>query len=214
MIEFMHILVAFLSYSVYSSNVEYRVGTQKLRDTLTAWDEVIPGRGKIHLIACGGTALTLMGYKESTKDVDFLIPDLREYQRLLNFLKQAGYRQTTSYGWKRPEESILFDFYAGNRIYSTELLTSPLKRGGNKKINEWKKIYLGVLNPIDLIISKMFRGSEADLEDSLALLRNEKINLEKLKKRYKETAKYDVAEERVLRNLNALLNKITKGRKR
>ena len=45
--------------------MEYRIKTEELFQTLRAWDELIPGRGKIHLIACGGTALTLLGYKES-----------------------------------------------------------------------------------------------------------------------------------------------------
>lgn len=179
-----------------------------LMNTLEAWDKVIPGRGKIRLIACGGTALTLLGYKESTKGVDFLVPDETDYKRLVQFLKQAGYIQVTGFGWKRRDENIIFDLYAGNQIYSTELLTSPLSKGGNKKIREWNKIYLGVLNPVDLIISKIFRGSEVDIEDSLTLLKNEKVKLKALERRYKETAKYDTGEERVLRNFDVLLARL------
>ena len=182
----------------------YRVNANELVETLHAWDEVIPGRGKIRLIACGGTALTLLGYKESTKDIDFLVPRQKEYQRLVKFLKQAGYKEMTTYGWKRTGESILFDLYPGKRIYSTELLSSPLKQGGNRKIREWKTIYLGILNSIDLIISKMFRGTEVDIEDSLALLKNEKVDFSELENRYAETARYDVSEKRVMRNFSLL----------
>ncbi len=185
--------------------MNYQIDASGLMKTLRAWDEVIPSRRKIHLIACGGTALTLLGYKESTKDVDFLVPKVEEYKRLVQFLAQAGYSRGSGYGWKRPDESIIFDLYPGNRVYSTELLTSPLKKDGNKKIQEWKKIYLGALNPVDLIISKMFRGTDVDIEDSLTLFKNEKVNLVVLEKRYKETAKYDVSEERILRNFHALL---------
>lgn len=190
--------------------MNYRIGAKELKETLKAWDQTLPGRGKIHLIACGGTALTLLGHKESTKDVDFLVPEKKEYIRLTQFLKQAGYAQITSYGWKRPEESIIFDLYAGNRVYSTELFDSPLKKGGNKKIQEWDKIYLGTLNGYDLIISKMFRGDEIDIEDSLLLLQNEKMDLEKLKKRFKETAQYEVNEEKMLGNLDRLLARMKK----
>ena len=123
MYKFIHIFLASFQNLVYPLAVEYRIGFQELRDTLMAWDEVIPGRGKIHLIACGGTAVTLLGYKESTKDVDFLVPEEREYERLVVFLRQAGYAQVTGYGWKRPGEKIIFDFYPGKRVYSTELLT-------------------------------------------------------------------------------------------
>lgn len=188
--------------------MEYRIRAHELIETLAGWDKTIPGRERIHLIACGGTALALLGHKESTKDVDFLVPEKKEYKRLLLFLKQAGYLQVTGNGWKRPDETIIFDLYAGNRVYSTELLKSPLENGRNKKIRQWNKIYLGALNPIDLIISKMFRGDEVDIQDSLVLLKNEKINLKELKKRYKETAQYEVSEERVLRNLDRLLSRI------
>lgn len=70
--------------------MDYRVLADELTDTLGAWDELIPGRDRIHLIACGGTALTLLGYKESTKDVDFLVPNENEHQRLVKFLELRG----------------------------------------------------------------------------------------------------------------------------
>ncbi len=191
--------------------MEYRFNADELIRTLSAWDDVLPGRGRIHLIACGGTALTLLGYKESTKDVDFLVPVEREYKRLREFLVQAGYKPVTGYGWKRPNEAILFDLYLGKAVYQTELLTSPLIRGGNRKIREWNKIYLGVLNPLDLIISKMFRGDEADIQDSLSLFKNEKVPLSKLEKRYRETAKYYFGEDKALRNLEVLLARLKKA---
>jgi len=163
------------------------------------------------LIACGGTALTLLGYKESTKDVDFLVPEEKEYKQLTQFLERAGYLPKTSYGWKRAGENIIFDLYPGKTVYQTELLTSPLDAGGNKQIRQWNKIYLGVLNPMDLIISKMFRGTQVDIEDSLVLLKNEKVDLKKLEKRYRETAQYDVSENKVLRNLKVLLDRLKKA---
>lgn len=192
--------------------MEYRLNADELVRTLTAWDDVLPGRGKIHLIGCGGTALTLLGYKESTKDVDFLVPVEKEYKGLTQFLKDAGYKSIMSYGWKRPDEKIIFDLYPGKTVYQTELLTSPLSGIGNRKIREWKKIYLGVLNPLDLIISKMFRGDEVDIQDSLILFKNEKVDLKMLEKRYRETAKYYFGEDKVLRNFDVLLVRL-KGAK-
>lgn len=185
---------------------EYRIHLDELMRTLTVWDELIPSRGRVRLIACGGTALTLLGYKESTKDVDFLVPDAREHTKLLNFLRSAGYAQVTGYGWKRPDENILFDLYKGKAVYSTELLSSPFEKGGDRKIKEWKRIYLGVLNLPDLIISKMFRGTQVDIDDCLLLLRKEKIDFGRLENRFIETARYDVSEDRVLKHF-ALLKK-------
>ena len=191
----------------------YRIEANELLNTLGAWDELIPGRVKIHLIACGGTALTLLGYKESTKDVDFIVPDEKEYERLTRFLKQAGYAAVTGYGWKRADETILFDLYAGKKVYTTELLTSPLIKDGNIPIREWKKIYLGVLNPFDLVISKMFRGAQVDIEDSLILIQKHQLHLGDLEKRYKQTAQYDVSEAKVLKNFDVLIDRV-KGLKK
>lgn len=40
--------------------MEYRIGAGELKRTLLVWDELIPGRGKIRIVACGGTALVLI----------------------------------------------------------------------------------------------------------------------------------------------------------
>jgi len=50
--------------------MEYRLNKQTLLDVLGQWNAFF--KRKIHLIACGGTALTLLDIKQSTKDVDFL----------------------------------------------------------------------------------------------------------------------------------------------
>ena len=191
--------------------MSYRYGADVLFTTLEAWDRNLPGRKRIHLVACGGTALTLLGYKESTKDVDFLVPNEDEYRHLVKFLDQVGYKQVTGIGWKREDENILFDLFCGKTVYVTELLSSPLENKGNKKIKEWSKIYLGVLNPIDLIISKMFRGMDLDIDDCMVLLKNESVDLKKLEQRYKETAQYDVGEDKIMRNYAMLIDRIQKN---
>lgn len=192
----------------------FRHGKSHLMITLEQWDKLIPGRGKIHLIACGGTALTLLGYKESTKDVDFMVPEPREYNRLIQFLKNAGYKQSSDSGWATPGEKTIYDLYEGKKVFTTELLDSPLREGGNRKILELKKIYLGVLNPVDWIITKMFRGSAVDREDCMALARHENIDLKELEARFKETAKFDVSEEKVLKNLEWILGDMRRIGKR
>lgn len=50
--------------------MKYRLNKQTLLDILVQWNAFL--KRKIHLIACGGTALTLLDIKQSTKDVDFL----------------------------------------------------------------------------------------------------------------------------------------------
>jgi len=185
--------------------MEYRLTVTQLKRVLASWDALFPGRGKLHLIACGGTALSLLGYKESTKDVDFLVPIEKEYERLVRFLARAGYEPVTSHGWQRPDEVFQYDIYRRKKIFQTELLESPLNENGHKWIWEGKKIYLGALNSVDLIISKLFRGEGQDIKDCLALLEHEPVNLQVLEQRYRETAKYEIAQERVIKNLERFL---------
>ena len=187
---------------------QYRVNSNELLQILRTWDELIPGKDKIHLIACGGTALTLLGYKPSTVDVDFLIPVESEYKRLTKFLEQAGYEQTGGRRWKRPDEMIVFDLFVGNSVFTTGLLNSPLEQNGNRKMREYKKIYLGILNSMDVIITKLFRGNEVDMQDCKLLLDNEKINMAELEERYRETAKYETGEAKVLRNYEVFLQRL------
>ena len=64
--------------------MEYRLDKNKLLDTLVQWNRFL--KRKVHLIACGGTALTLLDVKPSTKDVDFMVPQKREYNYLIKIL--------------------------------------------------------------------------------------------------------------------------------
>ncbi len=66
--------------------MEYRIEKQGLWDRLSAWDGFL--KKKIHLIACGGTALTLLEVKPSTKDIDLMVPNIDEYE-FRAFLKGA-----------------------------------------------------------------------------------------------------------------------------
>lgn len=56
--------------------MEYRLNKQKLLDILEQWNRFL--KRKVHLIACGGTAMTLLDVKASTKDVDRFVALLRE----------------------------------------------------------------------------------------------------------------------------------------
>lgn len=145
----------------------------------------------VSLIACGGAALTLLDWKESTRDIDLLVPKEREYERFIKFLGDTDYRQRTGTGWIHPgQPQIIFDLFKDNRVYVTDLLNSPLESGMNIEIYKFKRIYLGALNPYDLIITKMARGSPADVRDCIKILENAEIDHRKLLSRYMETASY------------------------
>ncbi|MDX2511466.1 MAG: hypothetical protein QNK25_05400 [Desulfobacterales bacterium] len=164
-------------------------------------------RRKVHLIACGGTALTLMGIKESTKDVDFIVPNESEYKYLIKTIKDLGYKNTTGWGWSRKGDMFIFDLFAGKRIHTTELLESPLKPGNHTLFKEYSNIYIGILNYYDLIGSKLCRGTTVDFEDCLMLVRaqRDEIDIERIQAHSKEMASYDLLPDRVTGHLNSFL---------
>ena len=187
----------------------HMIDIENLLNTLSIWDSYL--RKKVHLIACGGTALTLMTIKESTKDIDLIIPEESEYRYLVIILKDLGYKQVTQYGWQK-DEGFIFDLYPGNNIYTTGLLESPLKDRNNLKYKEFSSIYLGVLNIYDLIISKIFRYTSADMEDCKALFKAKykEINIQKLKKRFIETSSYDISDDKNRKNFKHFLKTLNK----
>ena len=180
--------------------MDYRLDKHSLLEFLNLWNKFL--KRKVHLIACGGTALTLQDIKSSTKDVDFLIPNENEYKYLLKVIEQLGYELRTGFGWQKPGEVYRFDLYPGKRIHTTELLESPLKEGNHIWVKELEHLSVGVLNHYDLIISKLFRGSTVDFDDCLGLFRAKAgdIDVKRLEERFRETASYDVSEERVINN--------------
>jgi hypothetical protein len=186
--------------------MDYRIDTQQLLDILGQWNHFI--KRKVHLIACGGTALTLLGIKNSTKDVDFIVPMVPEYKYLVKILQDLGYNQASGYGWKKQGEIFIFDLFPGNRIHTTELLESPLLEGNHQLLQEFSKLYIGILNAYDLIASKLFRGTEVDFEDCLMLVRarRDEIDLERIEKHFKELARHDVSEERLIGNIEHFMS--------
>jgi len=189
--------------------MDYRLDKQSLLNRIGAWDSFI--NKNVHLIACGGTALTLLGVKSSTKDVDLMVPNLDEYEYLIGILKQLGYRQASGWGWEK-EDGFIFDLFRGKSVHTTELLESPLVEGNHMFAKEFERIYLGILNYYDLIISKLFRGTTVDVDDCLALVKSKSKNIDfkRLKQRFKETASFDVSEDKVNKNFGHFLKVLEK----
>jgi len=178
--------------------MEYRINKQGLLDTLSSWDGFL--KRKVHLIACGGTAMTLLEIKESTKDIDLIVPNADEHEYIIKVLRKLGYKSASGWGWSR-DGGFVFDLFRGKYII-TELLESPLENGNHFLVKEFSHIYLGVLNYYDIIISKIFRSSSVDINDCLLLLRSKKdeIDFRKLEDRFRETAAYNISEAVAIKN--------------
>lgn len=189
--------------------MEYRIDRERLLDVIGGWDSYL--RKKVRLIACGGTAMTLLGVKVSTKDIDLIVPEIAEYEYLIDILKQLGYKAVSGNGWNRGDVFV-FDIFRGKYVHTNELLESPLDEGNNYLVKEFSHIYLGALNYYDLIISKLFRGKGADFDDCVALMKSKcsEIDIERLKTRFRETASYEISEDKVVHNLDQFIEIIVK----
>ena len=187
--------------------MDYRIGRDKLLDRLRLWNGYLQRR--VRLVACGGTALTLLGFKESTKDIDLMVPEPKEYEYLIRMLTSIGYRRTTENGW-RTEDIFIFDIYRGNFVHTTELLESPLEEGNHTVLADLSRIQLSILNDYDLIITKLFRGTAVDFDDCMAHAKGRRgsLDLGRLEKRFRETASYAVGEDRVKKNLDIFLERL------
>jgi len=190
--------------------MKYRLTKNDLINSLSAWNKFF--KRKIHLIACGGTALTLLDVKDSTKDVDFMVPMAGEYNYLISAIKEMGYYPITGWGWQREGENYIFDLFIENRIHTTELLESPLRKGNNTALFELTHLYVGILNHYDLLISKLFRGDSVDIDDCLILIKQkrEEIDINRFKERFLESAKYDNNEEKQNKTLSYFLKILKK----
>ena len=182
---------------------KYRISGVDLLDTLENWDSLMNFR--VRLIACGGTALTLLNIKESTKDIDLIVPETSEYNKLMKFLKALNYRFKGNGLVHEDDPYFIYQFWCGNKVFTTDLLESPLKENKHILINRWTHIYLGALNLTDLIITKMFRGTPGDREDSIAAFSTGQVDAEKLLESYSEAARYDLNPEKVMQNFGYLV---------
>ena len=190
--------------------MNYRLNKNTLLEALSEWNRFI--RRRVHLIACGGTAITLAGIKPSTKDVDFMVPKEKEYAYLMKQLKALGYKQVTGSGWKRAGEDFQFDLFSGKRIHTTELLDSPLMEGRHSILMEFSHLYIGILNDYDLIVSKLMRGTRVDFEDCLNLTEAHRteIDMDRLTRHFFKMISYDISEKRIKKNLDHFLELLRK----
>lgn len=136
-----------------------RVTKSKLLSILEPFDEQL--RHKILLIAVGGTAMTLLGVKASTKDVDFNIPnrtDYNEFHRL----------------YKRIAPGVEIDHWGSNLVFSEVLPTDYIDKASDYKTS-FKNIKLKILHPLDIVCSKISRSSDADMEDIETCIKTYKL---------------------------------------
>ncbi len=105
---------------------------------------------KIKLVAVGGTALTLLGKKTSTMDIDFTGPsrDLQEFIRA---------HLTLGHGYD-------IHLFNDGQIVSQSLPQNYLKKCSSISTN-LTKINLLALHPLDIVLAKIGRLNLRDIQD-------------------------------------------------
>lgn len=139
---------------------------------------------KVQMYALGGTALTILGIKLSTLDIDINIDSPQQYNHICTIFERIGFTRIGTIRW-RTQEGLAFDLFYGSNILGTELLPDCLQQ--SKLIKSFGNIELYTLSPYDIIISKLARGDERDFNDIRSILEKEKINVQKLIERYQKT---------------------------
>ena len=188
----------------------YRLTSDELLETLEIWDGLMSFRVK--LIACSGTAMTLLGIKESTKDIDFIVPVESEYDRLMKFLKEIGYEYGGGGLIHQDDPNFIYQFFRGNFVFTTPLPEPVINAGNHTLIHRWTHIYLGALNLMDLITTKMFRGTSADVEDCTAVFKTGKVDADLLLHWYANAALHDLSPNKVMENFYYLAEKLFEKR--
>ena len=136
-----------------------------LLDFLSVLDEDLTK--KITLVAAGGTAMTLLDLKTSTIDIDFTIPgcDRIEFEQALKN-NPPGYR---------------VDRWTDGRVFCQTLPKDYLEK--TIKIKEFNLISLRALQPVDIIVTKIGRLNDRDMQDIESCIKKCNVSAAEIKER-------------------------------
>ncbi len=125
---------------------------------------------KIVLVAAGGTALTLYRVKASTIDVDFTGPaqDVELFQMAVN-ATQPGFKVHV---W--PDGQVFSQFLPDDYL------------GKSKRISSLKNIELRALAPADIVVTKVGRLDQRDMDDIEVCIRKFRLTRNSIVRRGKQ----------------------------
>jgi len=141
------------------------IDKSRLLNFLEEIDREMPRQ--ITLVAVGGTAMTLLDAKPSTLDIDFTGPekDIALFDRV---------HKTIPHGMK-------IHPWADGWVFSQCLPPDYLTK--SKKIKQFRNIGLRALDPLDIVVTKIGRLDERDIQDIQKCIRKFKLMKSDVKKR-------------------------------
>lgn len=131
------------------------------------------------VVMIGGTALTLLGKKESTKDIDICFEKEVDLEHFVKVAERMGYYKKQN---KLVGHGLIIDIYSKGYIFCVQLPQDYITKA--VEIKKLGKMHLFSLSPEDIIITKTTRLIERDLEDIRTIFENYKIDKEQLVLRY------------------------------
>ncbi len=146
---------------------------------------------RIKIIAVGGTAMTLLDLKPSTIDIDFDLSseDAGELERALKAIPH-GFR---------------VDIFRDGLIFSQQLPEDHFKKSLPVKTG-LKNIRLYALHPLDIVVTKIGRLNERDLQDIEACVERFGLTKEQIEERA-NLVEYVGREENYKTNLQHVLER-------
>lgn len=147
----------------------------------------------VKLFAIGGTAMVLKGIKAATKDIDFLTDE--KYEKINRLFTLAGLKEESPQKicniWRL--DKIRIDIFYDSFIMGIKFPDDWEKL--SEKVKEVGKVELYILNWYDLIITKISRSEERDIQDILDIIKTQKLNFNFLKERYYSLAETSLISE-------------------
>ena len=125
---------------------------------------------QITLVAAGGTAMTLLDLKPSTIDIDFTGPgeDIADFKEAL---------KNISHGFK-------IDLYKDGVVFSQILPGDYLEK--SIRIRQVGRIEMRSLQPLDIVVTKIGRLDDRDVQDIEACIKQYRLTEETILSRAKQ----------------------------
>jgi hypothetical protein len=162
---------------------------------------------ELELYAIGGTAMLLKNIKETTKDIDFLTAESQEKIRKLFNLAGLKEKDTSKLCNVWYLENIRIDLFYDEFIFGISLPNDWKEK--SERLKDIGKVNLYILNWMDIIITKIARNEQRDIDDAIDIIKAENINFKELKERY-----YKLAEESIISDFDAKFKALEKSYKR
>jgi hypothetical protein len=144
---------------------------------------------KISVFAVGGTGMTLLNLKASTKDIDFNLDSAD-----LEYFKEA---------LSKIEHGFDIDIFVNGCIFSQQL-PEDYKQKSIIIEEKFKNIDLYSIHPLDIVVTKIGRFNDRDEEDIIDCIKKYDLKKEEIRKRAEQVI-YVGKEENYLYNLSFIL---------